>query len=171
MTRLESGGLVAHKEWTPLEEVVGSALGRLEVPLGDRPVAVELARDLPLAFIDALLMEQALVNLVENAAKYTPTGSPIDIWARSEQGMLVIDVADRGPGIPEEERERIFEKLYRLGPGDGLSAGLGLAICKGIVAAHGGEIAALSRPDGGTIFRITLPQPEDQPQMPREESD
>ena len=99
-----------------------------------------------------------LINLLENAVKYTPAGSPVDVSARAEGERMIVEVADRGPGIPEAAREEVFEKFYRLRQdGRGAGAGLGLAICRGVVDAHGGSIRALAREGGGAIFRFTLP--------------
>lgn len=115
----------------------------------------------PDAIIDEILFEHLMLNLLENAAKYTPAGSPIDISARALDGSVVVDVADRGPGIAAGQRERIFDKFVR---GDGRpdgGFGLGLAICRAIAAAHAGSIIATERPGGGTIFRITLPIEEE----------
>jgi two-component system sensor histidine kinase KdpD len=159
MTRLASGTLRVTKEWQPLEEVVGSALGRVEDRLGTRKVDVRLPDDLPLVPLDAVLLEQVLINLLENAAKYTPEGQPIEISARAEDHEVLVEVADRGPGIPKDEAEHIFEKFYRL-PRAGSKpggAGLGLAICRGIVEAHGGKMWVENREGGGAAFRFTLP--------------
>ncbi len=158
MTRLEAGALKLHKEWQPLEEVIGAAIARLRRQLEGRPIAARLPADLPLAPMDELLMQQVLVNLLENAAKYTPAGSPIEITARAEDDRLVVEVADRGPGLPPADLERVFDKFFR---GSGVSgrpgAGLGLTICRGIVELHGGKIAAENRSGGGAVFRFTLP--------------
>jgi two-component system sensor histidine kinase KdpD len=157
MTRVESGSLRVHREWVPLEELVGTALTRLEAALDTRPVRVSLAPDLPLLSVDPVLFEQVLVNLLENAAKYTPPGSVIDIEGRAEGGEVVVEVADRGPGIPSADQPRVFEKFYR-GPNTVVpGAGLGLAICRGIVEAHGGRIGVESRAGGGATFRVALP--------------
>jgi two-component system sensor histidine kinase KdpD len=103
-------------------------------------------------------MDQVLTNLLENAVRYTPSGSPIEITARREEDQLVISVADRGPGIPSVDLERIFDKFYRvLGPQRTTGSGLGLAVGKGLVEAHGGRIWAENREGGGAIFRFTLP--------------
>jgi len=165
LTRLESGVLQAQKEWQPLEEVVGSALGRLERREGPVPVHVDLPPDLPLVPLDAALMEQVLVNLLANARRHAP-GREVALRAWSEPGRLCLEVADRGPGIPEALRERVFEKFFRLpGSGEG-GVGLGLAICRAIVQAHGGGIQAAERPGGGTAIRIDLPLPGDPPALP-----
>jgi two-component system sensor histidine kinase KdpD len=158
MTRLESGGLRLRREWVPLEEMVGSALTRLESRLVGRAVTTRLPDDLPLLSVDPLLIEQVLVNLLENAAKYTPAGSPIEVSARADDARVTLEVADRGPGLPDEARAKVFEKFYR-GPHVGIGGvGLGLPICKGMVEAHDGTIEVLSREGGGTVFRVVLPR-------------
>ena len=156
MTRLESGALQLRKEWHPLEEVIGAALGRLGKELADRRVDTRVPPDLPLVPIDDVLIEQVLVNLLDNAVKYTPGGSPIRIIATSTGEAITVEVADHGPGLPRGEEDRVFEKFYRGMPG-GRGAGLGLAICQGIVKAHGGNIWAQNLPEGGVAFLFTLP--------------
>lgn len=159
MTRVE--GMVAPScDWVPLDELIGAALTRLEGRLGDRPVSVDVSPDLPLAFVDPILFEQVLVNLLENAERYTPAGSPIDIVAASGPRAITLTVSDRGPGIPEHALATIFEKFVRVAPASTPGAGLGLAICRGIVHAHGGTIRASNRADGGAIFEVTLPRAE-----------
>ena len=158
MTRLESGAVQVHKEWQPLEEVVGAALTRLEAQLADRPLTTHLPADLPLVPLDSVLIEQVLINLLDNAIKYTPPGSPIMLSAWATEGAVTVEVADQGPGLPPGDEQRIFEKFYRVRARQRPSgAGLGLTICRGIVAAHGGHIWAENRPGGGTAFRFTLP--------------
>jgi two-component system sensor histidine kinase KdpD len=124
-------------------------------------VAIHLPPDLPLVPIDEVLVEQVFVNLFENAARYTPPGTPLDVTAWSDGGAVVVEVADRGPGLPVGARELVFGKFYRAGGVSGGSAaggaGLGLTICRGIVTAHGGRIWAEPRPGGGSAFRFTLP--------------
>jgi two-component system sensor histidine kinase KdpD len=156
VTRLEAGALRLQKEWQPVEEVVGASLTAVERVLGDRPVTTEVAQDL-LAPFDAVLVQQVLVNLLENAAKYTAPESPITISARKNDDDVEIVVADRGPGLPGGEEVRIFEKFYRAEQGKGGGAGLGLSICKGVVTAHGGRIWAQGREGGGAEFHFTLP--------------
>ena len=156
ITRLESGQVRVKREWVAIEEVVGSALSRLEEQLEARPVAVDLPeRWIPM---DPVLFEQALVNLLDNAIKFSPAGSGLEIRGWVEAGQFLIRVADQGPGIHPGEEERIFDKLYR---GSGAQAtpgaGLGLAICKGIAQAHGGTIRARTRPRGGTEVTMALP--------------
>jgi len=156
MTRLQAGALRVKKEWQDLEEVIGSALTRLEKRLVGRPVQTDLPEDLPMAPFDAILMEQVFVNLLENAIKYTPEGSPIDLSARLADGAIEVSVADRGPGVAAEDAEKVFEKFFRAGEGKG-GVGLGLTICRGIVTAHGGRIWVEARPGGGALFRFTIP--------------
>ncbi|OGC02898.1 MAG: two-component system sensor histidine kinase KdbD [candidate division NC10 bacterium RIFCSPLOWO2_12_FULL_66_18] len=157
MTRLESGALQVNKEWHPLEEVVGAALGRLAKQLQDRPLTIHLPADLPLVPIDDVLIEQLLINLVDNAAKYTPHKSPIEIAAWASDGAVTVEVADRGPGLAPGDEERVFDKFYRGVGGNSRGVGLGLAICRGIAEAHGGRIWSENRADGGVAFRFTIP--------------
>jgi K+-sensing histidine kinase KdpD len=157
MTRLEAGAVRVNKEWQPLEEVVGAALNRLEDALVGRQVLTNLPADLPLVPLDAVLIEQLLLNLLENALKYTAADTPLEIRAHAQLGGVEILVADRGPGIPEAEQRLIFDKFYRMNAAPGGGAGLGLAICKAIVAAHGGQISVDGRVGGGAEFHIYLP--------------
>jgi len=160
MIRVETGALVVNKEWQPLEESLGVALLRLDQRLSAHPVSTRLPSDLPLVPIDGLLIEQVFINLLENAARYTPPGTPISIVAWPEGGSVVVEVADRGPGIPAGREEEIFGRFYRSPAGQtngGAGSGLGLTICRGIIAAHGGRIWGDSRPGGGAAFRFTLP--------------
>jgi two-component system, OmpR family, sensor histidine kinase KdpD len=158
MTRLEAGAVKVAKEWQPIEGIVGAALSRLEDQLRDRKVDAQFPPGLPLVPIDGVLIEQVLINLLENAAKYTPKGSPIVISAHQDKSDLVMEIADRGSGIPADHVDKIFEKFHRLPRENvGGGAGLGLAICRGIVEAHGGRIWAENRDGGGAIFRFTLP--------------
>jgi len=158
MTRLESGALVLKKDWVPLEEVVGSALTRLEARLGERPIHIHLPDDLPLVSVDPVLFEQLFVNVFENAAKYTPAGSAIDILARHRGEQVVIEVSDRGSGVAAGAEERIFEKFSRGTHAGVAGAGLGLAISRAIAQAHGGSMTARRRTDAsGSTFSISLP--------------
>ena len=170
MTRLEAGALRVNKEWQPLEEVVGSALNRVEEALAGRRVTTELAPDLPLVPLDAVLIEQVLVNLLENALKYTPPGSPLEIRARTRPGGVEVAVADHGPGIPPGEEQRIFDKFYRAPGAQGGGVGLGLAICRGIVMAHGGQLFVENREGGGAEFRFQLPVDGHPPALDNHES-
>jgi two-component system sensor histidine kinase KdpD len=156
MTRLEAGALKVQKRLESVEELVGSALGRTSDRLRGRDVSAQIPAEL-LAACDSALVEQVLINLLENATKYSPPNSPIDVAAREQGSMVVIDVSDRGPGIPEADAERVFEKFHRVHEHEGGGVGLGLTICKGIVEAHGGTIRVLQREGGGATFRFTLP--------------
>jgi two-component system sensor histidine kinase KdpD len=165
MTRLESGTVAVQREWVPLEELIGSALTRLEAELEGRAVSVSLPSDLPLVSVDPVLLEQALVNLLENAAKHTPSGTAIDVSAQHD-GDLVVAVADRGPGVPEGDEERVFDKFYRGTAVRTSGVGLGLPICRAIAEAHGGSIVAQHRDEGGAVFRMRLPQHGAPPSVP-----
>jgi two-component system sensor histidine kinase KdpD len=126
--------------------------------LQDRTLVTDLPADLPPVELDYLQMDQVLTNLIENAARYTLPASPIEVRARLEGEQMVISVADRGPGVPPVDLERIFDKFYRvLGTQRTTGSGLGLAVCKGLVEAHGGHIWAENREGGGAVFRFTLP--------------
>lgn len=156
MTRLEAGALEVKREWVPVEELIGSALGRIEGRLAGRPVTTDIPSDLPLAPVDPVLLEHALVNLLENALKYTPPGSPIEIAARQGGGGIELSLADRGPGLPEPA-EQLFEKFVRNAPRGTRGVGLGLPIARGIARAHGGDVVAANRPGGGARFVLSLP--------------
>ncbi len=157
MIRVESGDLQVQKEWQLLSDVVGVALLRTEDQLRNHPVTSRIPPDLPLVAVDEILLEQVFVNLLENAAKHTPPGTPVEVSATAGVEEVVVQVADRGPGLPVGEEERVFEKFHRAGSASGTGVGLGLAICRGIVTAHGGRIWAENRPGGGAAFRFTIP--------------
>jgi len=158
VTRLESGVVDLAMAWVPLEEVVGAALERCAAQLGKREVKVELPAKLPLVKADPVLLGQVVINLVENAAKFSPPGLPIEIKAWATERSVTLSVTDHGPGIPEGEEEHIFEKLVRFQQGEARpGAGLGLAICRGVVQAHGGKILANNRASGGAQFMVSLP--------------
>jgi K+-sensing histidine kinase KdpD len=163
MTRLESGVQV-QKEWQPVEEAVGTALGRLESRLRGRPIISRFPGEVPSAPFDGVLIEQVLVNLIENAVRYTPERTPVEISAWATEAETMVEVADLGPGIRDGEHERIFDKFYRGTPraGDG-GVGLGLTISRAIVRAHGGQLWVENRPGGGAAFRFTLPHDDTPP--------
>lgn len=165
MSRLESGNVQVRKEWQPLEEVIGTTLLRLEKLLSGYQVHTYLAEDLPLVAIDSILIEQVLVNLLENAAKYTPPQTVIELTAWYEGNEVVVEIADHGPGLIPGDEERVFHKFYRAQPNSAGGVGLGLPICRAIVEAHGGRIWAMNRPDGGAAFRFTLPLDGEPPQV------
>jgi two-component system sensor histidine kinase KdpD len=158
MARIESGEVKLNLEWQPLEEVVGSALNAMHAMLRQHVVGVQIPRDLPLIRIDALLIERVLVNLLENASKYTPPGSRIMLAAEIIGDRLSVSVSDNGPGLPVGREEAVFQKFAR---GERESAtpgvGLGLSICRAIVESHQGKILATHRPGGGARFTFTLP--------------
>ncbi|HJT20318.1 MAG TPA: sensor histidine kinase KdpD [Nitrospira sp.] len=172
MMRIEAGAVHVNKEWHSLDEVVGSALARLEERLSHHLVNAALPADLPMVRIDGVLLEQVLINLLENAAKYAPAGSVIDLSAAAGEREIAMEIADRGLGIPPGEERRIFEKFYRAQPArEGGGVGLGLTICRGIVEAHGGRIWAENRTGGGAVFRFTIPLPEEQPPVAVEQGE
>ncbi|HEY9868824.1 MAG TPA: DUF4118 domain-containing protein [Candidatus Obscuribacterales bacterium] len=158
MTRLQSGAIQVRKDWNSMEELVGSALARLDRKLSGRQVNVHIPDEMPLVALDGLLIEQVLINLLENAVKYSPEGSPVDIRVESLADQVAVEVADRGGGIAAGQEELIFDKFYRA-PSERspTGVGLGLTIARGIVKAHGGEIRASNRSGGGALFRFTLP--------------
>ena len=158
MTRLESGAMRFKKEACDIQDVIGSALEELGSRLGKRPINIEIPPDLPLIQLDFVLIERVLVNVIDNALKYSPFEAPIEIKAHAAGAFLEIEVADRGTGIPPEDLTRIFDKFYRVQrPGNVSGTGLGLSISKGIVQAQGGFISAENRPGGGTIITISIP--------------
>ncbi len=156
MTRLESGTLTPNREWQPLEEVVGAALERTRAKLANRSIQVKLPDSLPMVFIDGRLMEQVFINLLENVARHTPEGTPLDINVEQLPEIVSIRVEDRGPGLPTGEEERLFDKFYRASA-HAEGAGLGLAICRAILEAHGGTIRAENRAGGGASFILAIP--------------
>lgn len=167
MTRLEAHAITIKKEWQSLEEIAGVVLNRLSDKLKDRLLTTSLPASLPLVPFDPLLIEQVLMNLFDNALKYSPAGTPLEFSAIAKNDTLLIELADRGSGIPQGGEERIFEKFMR-GSAAGGGIGLGLTISRAIVAAHGGRIWAENRPGGGAVFRLTLPLGGEQPHMERE---
>jgi two-component system sensor histidine kinase KdpD len=171
MTRLEAGAVQLQKEWHPFEEIVGAALTRLESRLSGHQVRTNFQPDLPLVLLDGVLMEQVLINLLENALKYAPPSTAIELSATVSDHELVFEVADRGPGIPPGDEKRIFDKFYRAGPAREGGVGLGLTISRGIIEAHGGRIWVEKRPGGGALFRFTLPIEQAQPTIEPEKAE
>lgn len=166
MARLEAGKVALNRQWYALEEIIGSALRRMRKQLEDRPVTVELDNGLTLVHVDAVLMQQVLVNLLENAVKYTPEASSIEITAELSPKLLTLFIADRGPGIPEKFEHQIFDKFFRVYPeAPQGGAGLGLAICRAIISAHGGDIRVEPQAGGGSVFRLELPLTETPPDI------
>jgi two-component system, OmpR family, sensor histidine kinase KdpD len=158
ITRLEAGAMRLHREACDVQELIGSSLEQIGAPLKNRLVKVEITPKLPLVNLDFVLFSRVLVNVIDNALKYSPPDKPIDIKARVFKHILEITVADRGEGIPVDDLEHIFDKFYRVQRPDNVSGtGLGLSICKGIVEAHGGTIRAENRRGGGAIIIVCLP--------------
>jgi two-component system sensor histidine kinase KdpD len=158
ITRLEAGAMRLHREACDVQELIGSSLEQIGSPLKNRQVKAEISPKLPLVNLDFVLFSRVLVNVIDNALKYSPPDKPIDIKARVFKHTLEITVADRGEGIPEDDLEHIFDKFYRVQRPDNVSGtGLGLSICKGIVEAHGGTIRAENRRGGGAIIIVCLP--------------
>jgi two-component system, OmpR family, sensor histidine kinase KdpD len=166
LMRFESGQIHLRNDWQTLDELVESSLRRLEQPLARYSVELRLPADLPAVYVDASLIIQVFTNLLDNIVKYTPSGTHIQITAAVEAGgagrgsasSVRVTVDDDGPGLPAGDPRRLFDKFQR-GTGEGtiVGVGLGLAICRAIVRAHGGEIEARARPGGGTRIELTLP--------------
>lgn len=158
MARLATGQVILHREWQSLDEVIGSSINMLRPALAQRPVHVELPKELPLLRFDAVLMERVLFNLLENAAKYSDAGSAIDVSVRLIPGSVEVSVTDQGAGLHSDHPDRLFDMFVR---GETESAtsgtGLGLAICRSIIDAHGGAIHARNAPPDGAQFTFTLP--------------
>jgi two-component system, OmpR family, sensor histidine kinase KdpD len=169
MSRLEAGTLTPRREWQVLDELVEGAIRRVEPLLAGRRLDIHLARNLPPISVDGMQLQQVLVNLLDNAIKFSPPGSPVRLTAELAGDSLEVRVANTGEGIPANELDRIFDRFYRVESGRSSGSpgtGLGLAICKGIIEAHGGSIFAQSIPDGDTtiVFRIPVgasPQTDD----------
>lgn len=161
MTRLGHGTLKLNRDWVDAGEIVVAAVGRMRKLFPDVRVDVHLPEDTVLLHVHPALIEQALFNILENAARFSPVDEPVRVIVRTEAGRLLVDVIDRGPGIPEDERARIFDMFYSVSRGDrgGQGTGLGLAICRGMIGAHGGGVEALPGTGGGTTIRISLPLP------------
>jgi two-component system sensor histidine kinase KdpD len=158
MTRLEAGELKINKEPCDVQDLIGCSLAALDRKLEGKDVSVQLAAPLPLVSMDMVLMTQVLINLIDNALKYSPVDSPIEILARTTPNALLVEVLDRGPGVPDHDLQRVFEKFYRLPVPESVNGtGLGLSICKGIVEAHQGKIWAQNRSGGGLHITCQLP--------------
>lgn len=156
MTRLGQGGVALERDWIGVDELVGSAIGRLQRYRPDARFTVLVDAALEPVWVQPALIEQALFNVIDNAVKFSPPGEPVVIDARSKPSRLQVDVCDRGPGIPDDERGNVFTMFYS-GDRGNHGTGLGLAICRGMIEAHGGVVEALPGDGGGTTIRITLP--------------
>jgi two-component system sensor histidine kinase KdpD len=167
MTRLSSGKVQIERQWHPVEEIIGSALTRLERQMVGRRIETHIDESLPMIKVDSLLIEQLLVNLLDNAAKYSDDEHAIDVSAHTDDRGVVLEVSDRGRGFQTGDEERVFELFYR-GNGaliDQRGTGIGLAICKAIAEIHGGSIMALNRSGGGATLRVLLPNTDTPPQI------
>ena len=173
MTRLGHEGLKINRDWIGVDELVGSAARRLQRYQPDVRLLLDIPSTLGPIWVHPALVEQAVFNVMENAAKFSPPGAAVEVQARLVQGELRIDVLDAGPGIPDEERARIFDMFYSVERGDRgrHGTGLGLTICQGMIGAHGGSVQALPGRDGrGTLIRITLPLLQPHPADDHDES-
>jgi two-component system sensor histidine kinase KdpD len=169
MTRLESGNVKPRMEWCDVGDLVNVALRRNEKELAGHPLKVTLAKPLPLVRMDFVLIEQALTNLLLNAAAYTGAGTAVEISAAAGPAELALTVADHGPGLPAESLPHVFDKFYRVPGAPAGGTGLGLSIVKGFVEAHGGRVEARNRDDGGAQFTIFLPvETNPNPEPPHE---
>nr|MBA3756981.1 two-component system sensor histidine kinase KdbD [Nitrosomonas sp.] len=158
MARLQAGGMKLKKDWQSIEEIVGSACTQLHHVIAIRKLIISVPPNLPLCECDPILIQRVIVNLLDNAAKFTPAGSTISVSAAAGNNEMAIVIEDNGTGFPTGQETRIFDKFARgeiesNKPG----VGLGLALCKVIVEAHGGKIFAENRTNGGARFTVTLP--------------
>ena len=157
MSRIEAGALKPQRQWNILAEIVGGVLARMRHVTERHHLDVEVPEDLPLVPVDYVQMEQVFTNLISNSLKYTPVGTTIRIRVRAQAEVLLVQVSNQGPPVPEEHLDRIFDKFYRVTAADRVTGtGLGLSICKGIIEAHGGRIWAENLPDG-FAFNFALP--------------
>ncbi|HEX4388806.1 MAG TPA: sensor histidine kinase KdpD [Steroidobacteraceae bacterium] len=158
LMRFQSGQVALRRDWQSLEELLGAALHRMGDKLVRYPIDIRLPADLPAVYVDGAFIVQVITNLLDNIAKYTPEGTAVRISARAEGSMVRVTVDDQGPGLPTGEPARLFDKFER-GTEEGSvgGVGLGLAICRAIIDAHGGQIEAQPRPGGGARFEFTLP--------------
>ncbi|TIM42408.1 sensor histidine kinase KdpD [Mesorhizobium sp.] len=166
MTKIESGAMEPNYAFHYVGDIVGSALHRARKIIGEHKTEIDIPADLPMLRLDPVLFEQALFNLLDNAAKYAPPGSTIRLQGWADNGSVILQVMDEGPGIPRADLERIFDTFYRVRKGDQVRAGtgLGLSICRGFIEAMGGTISAASRTDhSGAVFTIRMPVPTELP--------
>lgn len=157
LTKLEAKAIELQRELQPIEEVIGVVLDRMERQLKGHPLTMELPAELPLVPIDGLLIQQVLINLLDNAMKFSPSDGPITLRAWQQEQLLWVEVADKGQGFSSSDAEKLFAKFYRGNRQSGVGSGIGLAICRGIVELHGGKIVAESVPGEGSRFRFSLP--------------
>ena len=158
MTRVEAGAITLSPQPCDVQDLLGAALNMLDQRFQTRPIQIDLPQDLPLVSLDFVLITQVLVNVIDNACKYSPADSPITITVQQVDSSVCIRVADNGRGIPPEDVDRVFEKFYRAPNSNNTGgAGLGLSICRGLVEAHHGKIWAAANQENGTIVNILLP--------------
>jgi two-component system sensor histidine kinase KdpD len=161
LMRFESGRIITRRDWQSLDDLVAMALQSLEERLTEHPVELRIPHDLPHVFVDATLSVQVFSNLFDNIAKYTPAGTQVVVSAIADGPLVRVTVDDDGPGLPPGDPARLFDKFQRGSQeGTAVGVGLGLAICKAIVSAHGGDIVASRREGGGARFELTLPATE-----------
>jgi two-component system sensor histidine kinase KdpD len=166
LTRFSEGRIELRHDWVAIDELVGAVLARLKDLLASHPVTLNVPPDPPLVQGDEVMLEQVLSNLIENVARHTPAGTPFEVYARADDDVLEVAVRDHGPGFPPGEETRVFEKFHQARPESAQSGfGLGLAISKAIVEAHGGTITAQNASGGGAEFRFTLPLPVREPAL------
>ena len=169
MAKLDAGVIQLNKQWHPVEEVIGTVLTRLQKHLQGRKVNVKIPSGIPMIYADSVLIEQLLINLLENALRYTPAGSPLEIAVDVSPSAVEVHVSDHGQGIPKGMENKLFEKFYRVHQESAQSGvGLGLAICRAIIEAHGGTIKAQNRPEGGARFSFVIPLDREPPVMEQE---
>jgi two-component system sensor histidine kinase KdpD len=169
VSRIEAGAMKISRQPSDVQDLVGAALEQLGSRAHDRPITIDIPAELPFVSVDFGLIVQALVNILDNALKYSPVDSPVEIKGRQIGREVTIVIADHGPGIPPQDLLHVFEKFYRIQRPDKVAGtGLGLSICKGIVDAHGGHITAENRPGGGTVISLTLPAVEQRPSIRRQ---
>jgi two-component system sensor histidine kinase KdpD len=159
LARLQSGQVTLRQDWQSVEELVGSALRAVDATaLAQHPLQIDLPADFPLVRADAVLLERVLVNLLDNALKFTPPGTPLRVSAQVDGAEAVLTVRDQGPGLPPGRERAVFDTFTRGEPESPIpGVGLGLAICRAIVEAHGGSIAAANQTQGGAAFMLRLP--------------
>ncbi|MGH8168217.1 MAG: sensor histidine kinase, partial [Woeseiaceae bacterium] len=165
-TRLGQGQLELQRDWEDVRDLVSAASRRLRLDTRNLRVETTVADDAELIHVHGDLLEQVFVNLLDNAARYSPEQGTIRVNARRDGSTVIIEIADAGPGIPENERKKVFDPFYRVRERDRKSGtGLGLSICRGIVRAHGGDVTAHATASGtGALLRLKLPQLQDQPE-------
>lgn len=158
LTRLEAGAISLQLALQPIEEVIEVVLRRMHRQLREHPIQMVLPSELQPVMIDAVLIQQVLINLLDNAAKNSPPQSPIEIHVQEQPRQLAVEVVDHGNGIPSGEESHLFEKFYRVHGQNRSGTGIGLAICRGIIELHHGTITGENRPEGGAVFRFNLPR-------------